>query len=69
MPDLHLTISKSKTSPGGRHVKALGIKIGYWPCLQAPFISVVLGSRIIDLWWGLPSYLEHDKHWSTRRTR
>lgn len=60
---LWLTVSRSKTSPGGSHVQALGLKVGYWPCLRAPFVSLCVGSRIIDLWWGLPSYLDHDWQW------
>lgn len=59
---IHLTISRSKTSPQGTHVQSLGLKIGYWPCLRAPFISLCVSHLIIDLWWGLPSYLE-TAHW------
>lgn len=55
---VYLTISLAKASPRGTRVQALGLKVGYWPCLRAPFISLCVGSRIIDLWWGLPSYLE-----------
>lgn len=58
-----MTISRSKTSPTGTHVWALGLKVGYWPCLRAPFISLCVGNRIVDLWCGLPSYLEHDWTW------
>lgn len=63
MRRLWLTVSRSKTSPGGSHVQAIGLKVGYWPCLRAPFVSLCVGSRIIDLWWGLPSYLDHDWQW------
>lgn len=63
MRDLHFTISKAKTSPEGKPVQALGIKVGYWPCLKAPFVSLCVSNRIIDLWWGEPSYLQ-TAHWT-----
>lgn len=67
MRTLRLTVSKTKTSPQGRHVWSLGAKVGYWPCLRAPFASLLVGNRIIDLWWGLESYLEHDFSWQLRK--
>jgi hypothetical protein len=48
----------SKLSPDGGplKVRAFGVRIGYWPCLQAPFIEIALGTKRYELWYGLPSY-------------
>lgn len=37
-------------------VQALGLRVGYWPCLQAPFVQVTVGSHIFEVWFGLESY-------------
>lgn len=37
-------------------VRKYGLTFGYWPCLRAPFVSVALGRRYFDVWFGLPSY-------------
>jgi hypothetical protein len=48
---------RSKTRPDDqRHAQTLGLRLGYWPCLRAPYVSVEVGSHRWDLWWGLPSY-------------
>lgn len=39
----------------GRHVIALGIRFGYWPCLRAPFVTLTLLRWHLDVWFGLPS--------------
>jgi hypothetical protein len=33
-----------------------GLKVGYWPCLRAPYIEVAFHRWRLDLWYGLPSY-------------
>lgn len=38
-----------------RHVIAFGVRVGYWPCLRAPFISLSVGTWQFDLWHGLRS--------------
>lgn len=64
MKRLHLTVSRTKTRDDGAYVQAIGVRIGYWPCLRAPFVSVNVGNRIVDLWWGLDSYLQTaDRAW------
>ena len=40
-------------------VRAFGVKLGYWPCLKAPFVEVAFGRRRYDLWYGLPSYKQY----------
>lgn len=34
---------------------SIGARIGYWPCLKAPFIQVSLALWHIELWVGYPS--------------
>jgi hypothetical protein len=34
---------------------ALGVKVGYWPCLRAPFLQVCVYRWRVDVWHGLPS--------------
>ena len=33
---------------------SIGIRCGYWPCRRGPFISLSIGVKTLDLWWGLP---------------
>lgn len=34
----------------------LGARVGYWPCLKAPFAQVAVGKLLFDAWIGHPSY-------------
>ena len=56
-------LTDNKRSPEGVRVFAIGVRVGYWPCLKAPFITLSLGVKHLDLWCGYPSY--QDKHKST----
>lgn len=49
-------LRRTRTSPDGRHVQALGLRFGYWPCLAAPFVTIDVASFRLDLWCGLPGY-------------
>lgn len=50
---------RTATKPGtDRHVLGFGARLGYWPCLRAPFVQVSIGSHIFEAWFGLPSYKE-----------
>jgi hypothetical protein len=31
-----------------------GLQVGYWPCLKAPYVSLVFLFHRHDLWFGLP---------------
>lgn len=42
-------------SPDNRPMFALGARIGYWPCLFAPFIQVTFWRWHFEAWHGLPS--------------
>jgi hypothetical protein len=46
----------SKTSSDGRHAQSYGVRVGYWPCLKAPFICVDFHMWRLELWHGLPSH-------------
>jgi hypothetical protein len=43
-------------SESGCHIIMFRIGVGYWPCLYAPFLQIVLGKHIFEFWYGLPSY-------------
>lgn len=48
---------RSATKPGTeRHAQTIGLRVGYWPCLRAPFITIDFGSHRLDIWHGLPGY-------------
>lgn len=34
----------------------LGMRVGYWPCLKAPFVQLALGTFLFDVWFGYSSY-------------
>jgi len=53
---LHLELNKTRPSPNGSLAFELGAKVGWWPCLHGPFISIQLGFRRIDFWYGTPRY-------------
>jgi hypothetical protein len=48
-------IRRSRMSADGDHVISIGVRLGYYPCLKAPFIQFTLWSWCIDFWYGLPS--------------
>lgn len=49
-------VSRTKTSPAGKHALGFGVRVGYWPCLRAPYVQLAFGSRRYALWYGDPSY-------------
>jgi hypothetical protein len=53
---LRVQARRMKRSPGGRDQFALGLRLGYWPCLRAPYVQLVLLCWRFDLWFGLPTY-------------
>jgi hypothetical protein len=54
----HWQCRLTDTSPDGHHIIMYGIRVGYWPCLHAPFLQIALGIHILECWYGLPSYKE-----------
>ena len=39
----------------GAPVIALGLRIGYWPCLKAPFVQVSFLAWRVEIWHGYES--------------
>lgn len=48
--------ARSRVDSRGRHAVGLGLRIGYWPCLGGPFVSITFASHRVDVWFGRPSY-------------
>lgn len=38
-----------------------GVRVGYWPCLKAPYIQVAWHRWRLELWYGLPSYQDDER--------
>lgn len=51
----HFQTRRFPKSEEGKQMLTLGIRIGYWPCLKAPFIQVAVWAWRIEFWYGLPS--------------
>lgn len=50
-----------KRSKDGRRMWAFGARVGYWPCVKAPHITVSFLFWRVDVWCGLPSYWDGAK--------
>ena len=46
----------TKKNRKGERVLAIGMRVGYWPCLNAPYIQVAWGYYTLEVWHGFPSY-------------
>jgi len=53
---LRFQVNHTALSPTGAPAVALGLRVGYWPCLGGPFVQLALATRRYDLWYGRPSY-------------
>lgn len=42
----------------GKYAQSFGARVGYWPCLRAPFVSIYAGSRVFEVWVGWASYIK-----------
>lgn len=38
-----------------------GVKVGYWPCLRAPYIEIAFGTKRYGWWYGLPTYKQPER--------
>ena len=54
---LRATIRNS-TLGNAEYAIGYGLKLGYWRCLQAPFVQIDFHRWLIEVWYGLPSYKE-----------
>lgn len=53
---LRVQIYESQTSKDGRHSLGFGGRLGYWPCLNAPYVHFAFAKWRFDFWYGLPGY-------------
>lgn len=53
---LRLQSRQLKRRPDGARAFGFGVRIGYWPCLLAPYLQLTVLFWQIDLWHGTPSY-------------
>lgn len=53
---LHAQARPMKKSPGGVRSFGVGLRVGYWPCLCAPYVQITVLFWRLDVWFGLPSY-------------
>jgi hypothetical protein len=56
---LRTMIRDNKRSPDGRPSIGFGARVGFWPCLEAPYLQVAFHRWRIEMWFGLPSYRQH----------
>lgn len=47
------SVRRNKTSITGQYTKALGLRVGYFPCLKGPFIEIAVWSYSLAIWYGL----------------
>jgi hypothetical protein len=48
-------VRKSRRGEAG-YALGYGLRIGYWPCLHAPYVQIVVHHWRLEIWDGLPSY-------------
>lgn len=52
---IHAQLRHSRTAPrSGQHAYAFGARIGYWPCLRAPFVVLDIAKWRAEVWYGDP---------------
>lgn len=62
---VRLMVRQTAKRADGVPVVKIGVCFGYWPCLNAPYLQVCIGTKIVELWFGLPSHKQprpiHDR--------
>jgi hypothetical protein len=53
---LRAMLRNNKRSAAGSPAIGYGLKVGYWPCLLAPYAQIAFHRWRLDIWYGLPSY-------------
>lgn len=43
-----------KSAPDGGRQYAVGLRVGYWPCVRGPYAQLALGPWSVSAWFGLP---------------
>lgn len=53
-----LQARRNKTSPSGAVAIGFGVRVGYWPCLSAPFLQVEFFRWNVSVWHGAKAVSE-----------
>jgi len=56
MDSAHDNLMKFRIQLSQQEPYTISVKVGYWPCLKAPFIQFTFWRCRMDIWYGLPSY-------------
>ena len=64
----YLFVPHKRNKRGEPHV-ALGARIGYWPCLKAPYVQASFFLWRIEVWYGYPSYWKAEDEGPTAAQR
>lgn len=48
----HVEAKRNKTSPSGSVAVGFGVRVGFWPCLKAPFLQVEVFRWHVSVWHG-----------------
>jgi hypothetical protein len=56
---LRIGVRKSTRGEAG-YALGYGLRIGYWPCLLAPYVQIAFHHWRVEIWHGLPSYKAPD---------
>jgi hypothetical protein len=54
-------VRNNRESPEGQVHICFGIRVGYWPCLLAPYVQLAFWKWRLDIWHGLPSLAQVEK--------
>jgi hypothetical protein len=47
---------RNQASADGRTAIGFGVRLGYWPCLQAPYMQCAFLFWHFEVWHGYPSW-------------
>ena len=53
---LRMMVRGTALALNGKRSVSFGLRLGYWPCMRGPFITVSFFIWHLDVWYGLSSY-------------
>ena len=54
MRTIQVQIRRTPQRPStGQYVQAVGVRVGYWPCVKGYFLQAVAGSHQFEIYYGL----------------
>jgi hypothetical protein len=53
---LRWSCARNQVSADGKTAIGFGIRVGYWPCLEAPYVQCTFLFWHFDAWHGYPSW-------------